>query len=436
LLFKIELPHVGESVTEAVIGKWLKKPGDSVRKFEAIVEVVTDKVSMEVPAPAAGTLSRITAAEGETVPMGAVIAEMEVDPAAVPPRAAASAAQAGAHVPPAERIGTMVMGANVGPTGGVFQDTSLGGKPAVSPAQPPAEQQAAASGIYSPVVLKLAAEHRLDLATVTGTGEGGRVTRKDVLAAVAARGHAAAPQGAPADRDGDTLVTPTPIRALTAATMSRSFREIPHAWSAIEVDATGMAECRAARRDGFKAAHGHDLTFLAFTLHAVSRALRAVPVMNSSWEDGKVRLRSRVNVCIAVATDQGLVVPVVHDADRLSVTALALRLAPLVDRARSGKLTVDDVRGGTFTLNNTGALGSVWGGAIINPPQAAILTTEAIVRRPVVLDGQAGETIAIRSVMNICLSFDHRVADGADAAAFMQAVRKRIESITRETSLD
>jgi 2-oxoisovalerate dehydrogenase E2 component (dihydrolipoyl transacylase) len=445
----IELPHVGESVTEAVIGKWLKKPGDRVRKYDPIVEVVTDKVTMEVPAPFSGTLTRIVAQEGATVPMGAVIAEMEPDNAVGGEGVAAVHEQVRPAAPAPDRVGTMITGANVGPTGGVFQDTSINAlgraHENLTREQP---QQAAAAGhagpatgpdgaVYSPVVLRLAAEHGVDLSKVRGTGLGGRVTKQDVLGAVAARGRTAPEVAGRAEQSPeDRLIELSPVRKLIASHMARSFREIPHAWSAVEVDVTGMVACRTLHREKFKAATGADLTYLAFTLHAVAQALRGNPLLNSSWEEGKVRLKGHVNAGIAVAAPDGLVVPVVHDADRESVAGLAKRVAPLITRAREGKLSLEDVQGGTFTLNNTGALGSVWGGAIINHPQAAILTTEAIVKRPVVVPGPHGDTIAVRSTMNTCLSFDHRVIDGAEAAAFMQDVRKRLEAITARMPIE
>ena len=195
---------------------------------------------------------------------------------------------------------------------------------------------------------------------------------------------------------------------------------------------TGLAACRTAQRQVFRERQGVDLTFLAFTAHAVSQALRDVPLINSSWEDGSIRLKGRVNLGLAVAAPDGLVVPVIHDADREGVTGLAQRIAPLVERARSGSLALDDVQGGTFTLNNTGTLGSVLGGAIINHPQAAIVTTEAIVKRPVVIEGDA---VVVRSMMNLCLSFDHRVCDGAEASVFLEAVRARLQAIDENTPL-
>jgi len=218
--------------------------------------------------------------------------------------------------------------------------------------------------------------------------------------------------------------------------MVKSVSEIPHAWSTVEVDMTGLVACRTAHRKLFRERHGADLTFLSFTAHAVARALRDNPLVNSSWEDGKICLKGRVNLGLAVAAPDGLVVPVIQDADQEGISGLAQRIAPLVERARSGSLTLPDVQGGTFTLNNTGTLGSVLGGAIINHPQAAIVTTESIVKRPVVIFGPGGDAIAIRSMMNICLSFDHRIIDGAEASAFMQSFKRELESWTVDSELN
>ena len=448
--YEIKLPHVGESVTEAVIDRWLKKPGDRVEKYDPIVEVITDKVNMEVPSPASGTLTRLLAQEGETVPMGAVIAEMETDdePAAQSSDGAAATADAGDApggtasanksaslftAPAADRVGTMITGANVGPTGGEFTDTSL--SPSAAPAQADAETVIVSvergRRAYSPVVTRLAAENGLDLATVAGTGLGGRVTKKDVLNALARDGGATATP----DASGDRTIRPTAVRRMIADHMSKSVREIPHAWSAVEVDVTGLVECRKANRDAARSVHGVNLTYLPFTVREVALALRKNPLLNSTWDDGKIVLRGQVNVAVAVATENGLVAPVARAADTRGVIDLAGEVGRLVDAARAGRLTLEDVQGGTFTLNNTGALGSVWGGAIINHPQAAILTTEAIVRRPVVTGHGTDETIAVRSVMNICLSFDHRVIDGAEAAKFLQDVKAGLEAITEGTVL-
>ncbi len=435
----IELPQVGESVTEAIIGKWLMQPGEPVEKFDALVEVVTDKVSMEFPAPYTGTLKSIIAEEGETVPMGAVIAEMDVDDATA--HAAAEATEKQGQAPVPNLVGTLIQGANVGPTGGTFRDTALEDQLAhqapvasMAPASPPATQ-ATAGRSYSPVVSRLAAANGIDLSTVTGTGRDGRVTKQDVQAAIDA-GPATAPMLPDGPVGEDRVVEPSPVRRMIADHMVRSVNDIPHAWSTVEVDMTGLVACRTAQRQAFRERHGVDLTFLAFTAYAVAHALRDNPLVNSSWEEGKIRLKGRVNLGLAVAAPDGLVVPVIHDADREGISGLAKRIAPLVERARSGSLALDDVQGGTFTLNNTGTLGSVLGGAIINHPQAAIVTTESIVKRPVVISGPQGDAIAIRSMMNICLSFDHRIIDGAEASAFMQSFKLGLEKWTPVSELN
>jgi 2-oxoisovalerate dehydrogenase E2 component (dihydrolipoyl transacylase) len=267
------------------------------------------------------------------------------------------------------------------------------------------------------------------------------VTKQDVQAAIDAGPESApAPATTPVVHEGplgeDRVIEPSPIRRMIADHMVRSVNEIPHAWSTIEVDMTGLVACRTAQRETFRERHGVDLTFLAFTAYAASHALRDNPLVNSSWEDGKIRLKGRVNLGLAVAAPDGLVVPVIHDADREGISGLAKRIAPLVERARSGSLALDDVQGGTFTLNNTGTLGSVLGGAIINHPQAAIVTTESIVKRPVVISGPQGDAIAIRSMMNICLSFDHRIIDGAEASAFMQNFKRGLEAWNTDSELN
>ncbi|MBI2966001.1 MAG: 2-oxo acid dehydrogenase subunit E2, partial [Chloroflexi bacterium] len=406
--YRVKLPQVGESVTEAVIGKWLKKPGEHVEKFDPIVEVVTDKVSMEFPAPAAGTLTKILHAEGATVPMGVVIAEMELDdPGAAPADEGTPAGESGeasAETGPIGRVGRIVSGANVGPTGGVFAEATHGirgvdagrSSGAGAPARPDVGDL---TGRYSPVVVRLAAQHGIELRSVRGTGIGGRVTKQDVLAAAESRGpetglaagsrqvaappeprSAGAPAGpaAPTAAPEDRLIEPSPVRKIIASRMVRSVAEIPHAWTAVEVDVAGMVACRETRKEDFQRRNGVDLSYVAFTMHAIAAALRSNPIVNSIWEYGKIRVKGRVSIGLAVAAPHGLVVPVVHDADRLSIAEIAAAVAPLVERARNDRLAQPDVRDGTFTLNNTGALGSVWGRAIINYPQAAILNTEAI----------------------------------------------------------
>jgi 2-oxoisovalerate dehydrogenase E2 component (dihydrolipoyl transacylase) len=263
------------------------------------------------------------------------------------------------------------------------------------------------------------------------------VTKKDVLTAVenGGTGSTSSPQTTQVALDEDQVIEPSPIRKMIANHMVKSMKEIPHAWSAIEVDVTGMVEWRTANKDNFEREHGTRLTYLPITLSVVAHALRANPRLNSSWSDGNIILKSAINVGVAVAADGGLVVPVVHSAADSSLVDLAGKLGGVVERARSGSMTLDDVQGGTFTLNNTGALGSVWGGAIINHPQAAILTTEAIVKRPVVISASGVDSIAIRSMMNICLSFDHRIVDGAEASAFLQSLKSGLEAITLTSDL-
>ncbi|MDG0866143.1 dihydrolipoamide acetyltransferase family protein [Candidatus Lucifugimonas marina] len=432
--FQVELPHVGESVTEAVIGKWLIKPGDQIEKYDPLVEVITDKVNMDVPSPATGTLTKILAEEGETVLMGAVIAELETGEESAPVTPTESSpAQSATSSPSASRIGTLVQGANVGPTGGEFLDTSLStNEPAES-----SEASERSGGVsrrqkgFSPVVTRLAAQHGIDLNSLVGTGLGGRVTKKDVMTAVEASGSSSSSVGS----NGDEIIDPTPIRKMIADHMVKAMTEIPHAWSAIEVDVTGMVEWRAANKDQFEREHGVRITYLPMALAVVAGALREHPRLNSSWVDGKILLKTAVNVGVAVAAEEGLVVPVVHGAADASTVELAQQLDGVVKRARSNSMTIEDVQGGTFTLNNTGALGSVWGGAIINHPQAAILTTEAIVKRPVVITENGTDSVVVRSMMNICLSFDHRIIDGAEASQFLQAVKSGLEAITSESDL-
>lgn len=471
----IELPHVGESVVEGTIGKWLKQPGDRVERYDPLVEVVTDKVTMEVPSPVAGELLRIIAQEGETVPMGAPIAEVDdgTGPATGEPSAAAMA-PATAPVPaptpaptaaPASPTPTSYLITDarpVGPTGGSAveaqsqEDEPAPAEPTPATTVPPTVIRAVdqdresaverAPNRLSPAVRRLAAEHNLDVDRIAGTGMGGRVTRNDVLsfletqavsvatAAPATAPSIAAPPLAPAPTTpsaDEERVALTPVRRMIADAMVRSVTQIPHAWSMVEVDITELVGLRNRERDQFRAREGVNLTYLPFALKAVATALKDNPTMNASWGDDCIILKRRINLGIAVAAPTGLVVPVIHDADRLSISGLAHAVADLSDRARGGALRLENVQGGTFTVNNTGALGSVLGGPIINHPQAGILTTEAVQQRPVVINN----AIAIRWMMNLCLSFDHRINDGAESGAFMQSVKDRLEAMDGDTPI-
>ena len=430
----IELPHVGESVTEGVIGKWLKSVGDRVERYDPLVEVVTDKVNMEMPSPATGTLTAILVEEGATIPMGTPIAEMDaegVEPA--PPTPSEPIIEIAAD-PPTDRIGTLLKDvAPVGPTG------SGGPISADKPADPPQPRRARRR--YSPAVLRLAEERDVDLDRIEGTGLNGRVTLKDVRRFLETQPESPqtiepAARTTPAVQplpisDDDERVSLSPVRRMIAENMVRSASQIPQAWTLVEVDVSGLVTRRRAVRDDFQQREGINITYLPFIMKAVAESLKENPLLNSSWDEDAIIYKRRINIGIAAAGRDGLVVPVVHDADTLSVAGLARKIADLTDRARRGALSLDDVQGGTFTLNNTGALGSVLSQPLVNFPQAAILTTEAIVRRPVVI----GDGIAIRSMMNLCMSFDHRIMDGAEASAFINSVRARIEAIGPNTGL-
>ena len=439
----VEMPQVGESVTEAIIGKWLVAPGDVLRKYDPLVEVVTDKVNMEVTATADGTVTKLIAEEGSTIAMGSVIAEMEVDDGATQ-SAADAPVSAQQQEDRAGRIGTMVTGANVGPTGGEFRDTSLE-TGAATGEQPVSEQPSrarnasgGASGrkaVYSPVVLRLAQRHAIDLAQLSGSGQGGRVTKRDVeryleqLPTQHSEDATDATDAADRPPPGDQLTLPSPIRTMIAERMARSVREIPHAWAAIEVDMTHVVRYRESQRQAVKSATGSRLTYLPISVLVVARALRRHPRLNASWTTDGVVLRGSVNIGIAVASEHGLFVPVLKDADTMGLNRAVQECRRLIEAGRGNRLSIADVSDGTFTLNNTGAFGGILGGAIINYPQAAILNTESIVKRPVVVEHPDGsESIGIRHMMNLCLSFDHRVIDGAEAMAFLNYVKSHFES--------
>ncbi len=450
----IELPQVGESVVEGTIGKWLKQPGDTIQRYDPLVEVVTDKVTMDMPSPVTGTLLRILAQEGDVVPMGAPIAEVETDDApaaaASPPESVADAAPAAPAAPASPgTTGYLIRDQRpVGPTGG-----GPGGQPPGSDVASPASvpQADPEPARLSPAVRRLAREHNVDLSQVAGTGMGGRITRQDVEAHIEKRTAApaapaeAAPTPATApvaavspalDGQDEERIPLTPVRRMIAEAMVRSVTQIPHAWSTVEVDVTRLVAVRGGLRDSFQQREGVEITYLPFVIKMVVEALRENPTLNASWGEDAIILKKRINMGIAVAGPEGLIVPVIHDAQQFSIAGLAHRVADLTSRARSRRLTLDDVQSGTFTLNNTGVLGSTVSQPIINPPQAAILTTEAIQKRPVVVpDSINRDAIAIRSMMNVCLSFDHRINDGAESSAFLQSVKRGLEAIDADTPI-
>src|ERR1700682_1755258 len=413
------MPQLGESVTEGTVDKWLKHEGDFVKRDEPLVEIVTDKVNAEIPSPFEGKLVKITVPEGETVLVGAVLAQIEV------PGAGAGAAQAAPANPSRE--------AGVAPTG-----VPPGPVPEPAAPAPPAEDGSAERPRLSPAVRKLAAEHQIDPSALRGTGMGGRVTRDDVLAAVEV-GHAApaapapslppapaAPRPTRVDGTREELVKLSVMRRSIAEHMVRSLATSPHAWTLQEDDVTNLVCYRDAEKESFKARHGAALTYLPFVVQIVCDVIKQYPWLNSTWTDDGVGLKRYINMGIAVSIPDGLIVPVLKDADQRGFTDLVRAINDLIDRARNKQLKPDDVQGGTFTLNNTGATGSVASQPIINQPQAAILTTESIVKRPVVVS----DAIAIRQIMNMCLSFDHRIIDGMMAGQFLGTIKKRLEEWT------
>jgi 2-oxoisovalerate dehydrogenase E2 component (dihydrolipoyl transacylase) len=419
-LAQIKMPQLGESVTEGTVDKWLKHEGDFVKRDEPIVEVVTDKVNAEIPSPFEGKLVKIAVSEGETVLVGAMLAQIEVAPA---PGGAAAATPAR----PAREA-----------TAG---DTA----PLTAAIAPPSESGDGERARLSPAVRKLAAENGIDPASLRGSGMGGRVTRDDVLAAVAggkpvsqAAAPAPAPPAAPkaqapaspapsrVDGTRDELVKLSVMRRSIAEHMVRSLATSPHAWTLQEVDVTNLVRYRDAEKETFKGRHGVALTYLPFVVQVVCEVIKQYPWLNSTWTDDGVVLKHSINLGIAVSIPDGLIVPVLKDADQRGFTDLVRTLNDLIERARNKQLKPEDVQGGTFTLNNTGATGSVASQPIINQPQAAILTTESIVKRPVVIN----DAIAVRQMMNMCLSFDHRIIDGMMAGQFLGAIKKRLEEWT------
>ncbi len=440
--FELKMPKLGESVTEGTIGKWLKNAGDTVEKYDLLVEVQTDKVNTEIPSEVSGTLKEIKVKEGETVPVGALLAVFETAEGAtaaakqvetsagegtispkVQPQQPAPAAPVGAPAPPAAPMAR-----------------SGDGRAAAATATAPAPSGVAPEDIRAtPAVRKLASEHGIDLGRIQGTGLNGRVSRKDVEDAVtqteAGGGRAAAaPAPAPtaparpayAPISGDQPVKLTPMRRAIAENMAQAWTA-PHAHAVMEIDMTDLMRYREQVRHDFKAREGFDLSPAAFIVKASVEGLRAVPLVNASWNDQGIVLHGAVNVGYAVALgDEGLVVPVIKAADEKSIAGLMRAIRDIVDRAKAKKLTFDDFSGGTFTVNNTGPLGTIVSSPIVPPGQAAICSSESIVKRLVVLDD---DTIAIRHRMNLVIGFDHRVVDGATAARFLRTMRDWLEAV-------
>ncbi|MEO3944434.1 dihydrolipoamide acetyltransferase family protein [Gorillibacterium sp. CAU 1737] len=463
----VPVPHLAESLVAATVGKWLKKPGETVEQYEVLCELITEKVVVEMPSPIEGVLTEYVVAEGATAQVGdpiCYIREPQDQAAALTAAPAASG-----HAAPNALAGA-------------------GQSAAVAPGSPAAAETPAAGGEhssrFSPAVLKLAAEHGVPLASVPGTGLGGRITRKDVLAFVERGGAAAAttahvsalqaapaaptapqaptaapavPQQAPAgpvrstglhltsnpptpfreaDRvddssRGEYFIDVTPVRDTIASRMRQSVAEIPHAWTMVEVDVTNLVQLRTKLKDEFMRKEGINLTYLAFVLKAVVGAIKDYPILNSVWAVDKIIVKRDINISLAVGTEDSVITPVIKKADHKNIAGLAREVDELTRKARTGKLALSDLQGGTFTLNNTGSFGSILSYPIINYPQAAILTFESIVKKPVVIN----DMIAVRSMVNMCLSLDHRILDGVICGRFLQRVKENLESYGPDTQL-
>lgn len=409
MAFTLKMPTVGETVTEGTVEKWLKQPGDHIDKYEPIVEINTDKVNVELPSPVTGTVLEILAPEGATVLVGEALALIEAEAGEVPAEEA----------PPAPTEAPAPAAAK--------KPEAAAAAPERAP-RPPREERRA-----TPRVRRLAQELGVDLAQVEGSGPQGRVLEKNVRAFAERSKEAAAPAAAGAVEQEEEAVPLTAVRRTIAQRMAASAFSAPHAWLAMEADVTGLVRLRESEKAAFRVREGVDLTYLPFVVQAVAQSLREHPYLNASWAEDRIVLKKRIHAGIAVATERGLIVPVVRDADRLSVVGLARAIHDLSDRARANKLRLEDVQGGTFTVDNTGAFGSTVSMPIINQGQAAIISLEAITRRPVVVGDDA---IAVRSLVNLCLSFDHRILDGAQAGAFLGSVVQRLESLGPDTKID
>ncbi|MBS7697125.1 MULTISPECIES: 2-oxoglutarate dehydrogenase complex dihydrolipoyllysine-residue succinyltransferase [unclassified Chelatococcus] len=405
---EIRVPTLGESVTEATIGRWFKKQGEAVKADEPLVELETDKVTLEVNAPAAGVLAEITAKEGDTVEVGALLGSVTEGGAGAAPAKAAPAKAAPADAPAA--------------------------KPASAPSPAPAAAPAAAKGDNGPAVGRIAAETGLDPAKVAGTGKDGRVTKGDILGALST-GAATQPAqpvqlrapSAPDDASREERVRMTKLRQ----TIARRLKEAQSAAAMLttfnDVDMSGVMDLRNQYKDVFEKKHGVKLGFMGFFVKACVQALKDVPAVNAEIDGTDIIYKNYYHIGVAVGTDKGLVVPVVRDADQLSIAGIEKQIAEFGKRAREGKLTIEEMQGGTFTISNGGVYGSLLSTPILNAPQSAILGMHRIEQRPVVKNGQ----IVARPMMYLAVSYDHRLIDGKEAVTFLVRIKENLEDPTR-----
>ncbi|MFJ8740126.1 2-oxoglutarate dehydrogenase, E2 component, dihydrolipoamide succinyltransferase [Embleya sp. NPDC127516] len=457
------LPALGESVQEGTITRWLKQEGDTVEADEPLLEVSTDKVDTEIPAPIGGVLLKISVAEDETVEVGAELAVIGAPgsaPAAAPaPAAPAPAQQAPAQQAPAQQAPAPAAAAPAPAPAPAAPAQAPAPKPAPAPAPAPAAAAPApaaqltppaeADGAYvTPLVRKLAAEHNVDLGSIAGTGIGGRIRKQDVLEtarkqqaaqAAAAASAPAAASAAPAAK-APAAIEPSPLRGRTeklsrmrtviAKRMVESLQTSAQLTTVVEVDVTNIARLRDRAKNDFAAREGVKLSFMPFFAKAAVEALKVHPVLNASMDlnAGTVTYHDAEHLVIAVDTDRGLMVPVIHNAGDLNIAGLSRKISDLAERTRTNKVSPDELAGGTFTLTNTGSRGALFDTPIFPQPQVAMLGTGAVVKRPVVVnDPTLGEVIAVRSMVYLALSYDHRLVDGADAARFLQTVKTRLE---------
>jgi len=429
----VELPSLGESVFEGTVARWLVSEGEMVEVDQPIVEVTTDKVDAEIPAPCAGMIEQIVVAEGEVIEIGAVLARIDPDA-----KAPATAGEVSATVPAATPPAT--------PT----------------PIPTPSAQPAPGGIIATPVARRMAEEASIDLREVRGTGSAGRVTKEDVLRHGSGPSISASPGAAPGPlataaqqptpvatlapsvpsaqrarpapsfdyelQPGDRVIPMTPMRRIISAHMVYSKRTSPHVGTVAELDLSGVVRLRKQHKQAFKETYGVSLTFLPFVVHAVVRALREFPALNASVVEDAIVEKQNVHIGVATETEKGLVVPVIRDADRLSLAGTAMAIHELSSRARNKKLTADDLRGGTFTVSNPGRKGNLYGFAIINQPQVGILRMGEIAKRAVVRSLEGEDAIVIRTMMYLALSYDHRAVDGAPANAFLHRIRELLEA--------
>jgi 2-oxoisovalerate dehydrogenase E2 component (dihydrolipoyl transacylase) len=486
---KVTMPQLGESVAEGTIGKWLKQPGDHVDKYEPLLEVITDKVNAEVPSPFAGTLTEILVEEGATVPNNAEIAIIEeagTAETAAPPVKAETAAAASTTTATAAPTASA-------PATPAAEEAPVASTPTPAPAPAPVAAAPAPAAVSSngpagsderalhevagnadarmtPAVRRLLREHGLSAAQIVGTGGGGRITREDVTdfvesqrtgkpvgkqdaagggaaqagtAAAPTQRSAAAPTTAPttaapgivfpAGAD-EVLVPLTQMRKGIAAQMTRAL-QVPHAYVQMEVDVTSLVRFRDRNKQDFQAREGVSLSFVPFVVKASAEALKRSPTFNAHWTENGLLAKRRVNIGIAVAVADGLIVPVIRDVDNLSIAGINKAIAEVSERARVNKLRIDDFGGGTFTVDNTGWLGTNMVMPIINVPEVGIVTMDRITKRPVVVETPDGDVIAVRSIMNMVLGVDHRANDGAGGAALLRDIKAWLEGVGPDTAI-